>query len=276
MKIINNLGFMQGRLSPTKNGMIQFFPKKNWDKEFKLANTLGLKYMEWTLDYRNLFKNPIFRDKEIKKIKHLSKKFDVKIKTLTGDCFMQKPFWREKNSKKLIMDFKKIVKACSRLRIKNIIFPLVDNSSIKNKLEEKIVVETFKNLKNFLKQNKVTILFESDFKPENLKKFINKFDRKSFGINYDTGNSAGLGYSVEKEFKYYGKYIKNIHIKDKILKGRTVRLGEGCVKFEKVFRSISKIKYKNLMILQTARTLIKNNDLNELKVNIEFIKKIIK
>jgi|TARA_Y100000294_G_C8269466_1_gene222211 hypothetical protein len=71
MKIINNLGFMQGRLSPTKNGMIQFFPKKNWDKEFKLANTLGLKYMEWTLDYRNLFKNPIFRDKEIKKIKHL-------------------------------------------------------------------------------------------------------------------------------------------------------------------------------------------------------------
>ena len=59
MKIIDNLGYMQGRLTPTKNGIIQSFPEKNWDKEFKLANSLGLRYMEWTLDYKNLFKNVI-------------------------------------------------------------------------------------------------------------------------------------------------------------------------------------------------------------------------
>jgi L-ribulose-5-phosphate 3-epimerase len=276
MKIIDNLGYMQGRLTPTKNGIIQSFPEKNWDKEFKLANSLGLRYMEWTLDYKNLFKNPIFKNKEIKKIKYLSKKFNIKIKTLTGDCFMQKPFWKEKNSKKLITDFKKIVKACSKLRINNIIFPLVDNSSIRDESDEKIIIESFQKLKKFLIKNKVTILFESDFRPENLKKFINKFDKKCFGINYDTGNSAGLGYKVEKEFEYYGKFIKNIHIKDKILRGKTVRLGKGCAKFDKVFKSISKIKYKKLLILQTARTLIKNNDLSELKTNINFVKRAIK
>ena len=33
------------------------------------------------------------------------------------------------------------------------------------------------------------------------------------GINYDTGNSAGLGYDFNNEIKYF-KYVKNIHIKD--------------------------------------------------------------
>ena len=58
---LNNLGFMQGRLSPSKKNKIQFFPEKSWKKEFFLANKIGLKHMEWTLDYKNLYKNPIFK-----------------------------------------------------------------------------------------------------------------------------------------------------------------------------------------------------------------------
>ena len=57
---------MQGRLLPSIKNKIQFFPEKNWKKEFTLANQLGLKNMEWTLDYKNLNKNPIFL-KQVKK-----------------------------------------------------------------------------------------------------------------------------------------------------------------------------------------------------------------
>ena len=167
----NNLGFMQGRLSPTKANKIQFFPEKYWKKEFSLANKLGLKNMEWTLDHKNLYKNPIFTEKGIREIRYLSKKYKVKIKTLTGDCFMQKPFWRFSNSKKYIEDLKKVINACGNLKIKYIIFPLVDNSSIKNKKEENKIISEFKKLNYILSLNKVKILFESNYPPKNLKKY---------------------------------------------------------------------------------------------------------
>lgn len=272
---LKNFGFMQGRLSPIERNKIQFFPEKNWKKEFFFAKQIGLKNMEWTLDHKNLYKNPIFTKNGKKKIKELSKKYNVTIKSLTGDCFMQKPFWKFKDKSRHIQDLKKIVKACSDLKIKYIIFPLVDNSSIKNKNEEKEIVLEFKNLNKFLTKNKVQILFESNYSPKNLKNFIKKFDKENFGINYDTGNSASFDYDVNNEFKKYGEYIKNIHIKDRVYNGKTIRLGKGNADFKKIFKNIYKIKYNKLLILQTARSLKKNDDINEIKINLNFIKNII-
>ncbi len=108
-----------------------------------------------------------------------------------------------------------------------------------------------------------------------LKNFIKKFNKKNFGINYDTGNSASFDYDSTNEFKQYGKYIKNIHIKDRVYNGKTIRLGKGNADFKKIFKNIYRIKYNNLLIFQTARSLKKNDDINELKININFIKKIV-
>ena len=55
---------------------------------------------------------------------------------------------------------------------------------------------------------------------------------RSFGINYDTGNSASLGWDVEEEFANYFDRIYNIHIKDRTLGGTTVDLGTGDVNFQ--------------------------------------------
>ena len=152
---------------------------------------------------------------------------------------------------------------------------MVDNSSIKNKTEENKIILEFKKLNNILTTNNVRILFESNYNPKNLKTFIEKFDLKNFGINYDSGNSASLNYDVDVEFNHYGKYIKNIHLKDRILNGKTIRLGKGNANFQKIFKNIKRIRYNNLLILQTARSLTKNKDIEELKINIKYVKKYL-
>ena len=48
---------MQGRLSRKVNNKIQAFPEKEWKKEFPRAKKLGLRFIEWTLDYKNFYKN---------------------------------------------------------------------------------------------------------------------------------------------------------------------------------------------------------------------------
>lgn len=265
------LGIMQGRLSPIYNGKIQKFPTHHWKSEFFIANALNLKLIEWTIDIENFEKNPIINNKGIIEIKNLIKITGVNLQSITTDCFMQKPIWI-KNNKNIIKKLSKIIDSCGKLKIKYIIFPLVDNSSLKDKKTEDRLVKILDKFKKILKKNDVSILFEIDYGPKKVKKFISKFDKENFGINYDSGNSASAGYDINEEFGNYGKYIKNIHIKDRIKKGKTVKLGTGNTNFKKLFANIKKMNYKNNLILQTARSCT-GEHIAEIIDNLNFMKK---
>ncbi len=266
-------GIMQGRLVPTIQNKVQAFPQKNWTAEFKKLSELNLNLIEWTLDYINLRKNPLLTSSGKRKIKYYKKKYSIEINSVTCDCFMQKPFWKIKKNKELIDYLKKIISSSKELNIKLLIIPLVDKGSIKNVKQGNNLLHICKTIEDHLKKNKVKIIFESDFKPKKLSNFIKKFNTKYFGINYDLGNSASLNYDINEEFKYYGEYIRNIHIKDRKKFGNTVRLGNGNANFNKLFKNLRKINYKGNLILQTARSKI-NKHLEEIKINLDYIKKV--
>ena len=269
----NKLGFIQGRLTKQKK-KIQQFPLENWKKEFQNAKKLKLKLIEWTIDHYGFYKNPLLNIKYVKLIKKISKINNIKINSVTADFFMERPFWKQKNKDYYLKKIKLLIKFCGTYNIKFIILPLVDNSSIKTNSTEKIIIHEIKKFSNLLEKFKVTILFESDYKPKKLLNFIKKFNNQNFGINYDIGNSASLSYDLEEEFNMYGKFIKNIHIKDRLKNGKTVRLGYGNVNFKKFFKLSKKINYKGPFILQTARSVRKGDDYNELKNNLKFLKRV--
>ena len=97
------------------------------------------------------------------------------------------------------------------------------------------------------------IVFESDFGPARLAEFIDRLPRDAFGINYDIGNSAALGFSPAEEVGSYGHRIDNVHVKDRKLHGTTVPLGTGNADFPTVFGALRKASYAGHFILQTAR-----------------------
>lgn len=265
---------MQGRLVKDEKNLIQSFPYKSWKKEFLIANKLGLRIMEWTIDRKNILQNPIFKKNKIIEIKKISEQNSVKINSVTCDFFMQKPFFKIKDIKKRDYELSllfKLINFSNLLGIKYIILPIVDNSSIINNYQEQTLIRKLSLFKTKLKKNKQMILFESDYEPKKLINFIKKFPKKCFGINYDLGNSSAYGFKLSDE-KLYFKYVKNIHIKDRRFKGTTVRLGHGNADFKFFFSFLKKIKYSKNLILQTARA--KNNVL-EIKKNIKFLKKYI-
>ncbi len=266
-KILNKIGFMQGRLSPIYKNKIQSFPWMHWRQELDKSKKLNINIIEWTLDHPNLLKNPIIlnTDKTFK----LIKKKKIKIESITCDFFMQKPFFKKKKYSQLFF-LKKVISALYDKKI-ILVIPLVDNSSIKSKIEEKIVIKTFLNLyEKIIKFTNIMICFESDYGPKQLKKFISNFPVKNFGINYDTGNSANNGFDLSEEIESYKKRIINVHIKDRIYKGETKSLGTGDVDFIKLFQKMKKINYKGNYILQTARSKT-NQHFNELNNNLKYI-----
>ena len=83
-----------------------------------------------------------------------------------------------------------------------------------------------------------------------------------------------MGFNPDEEFDNYGDRIINVHVKDRLLNGGTVRLGNGAVNFGNVFNNLKKIKYKGNYILQTARS-SRDRHFEELKINLSFLQNFL-
>lgn len=249
------IGFMQGRLSALIDGKIQSFPWRDWRGEFAIAQQLGLGLMEWTLDHERLAENPLMTPGGRREIRELSLKHEVQVQSLTGDIFMQAPFWTVNGTEReqRLGELDDVLEACAELGIKLVVIPLVDNGSMRNSEHEAVIVDAVATRAEFLRRNRMSIAFECDYCPAELARFIALNPADVCGINLDIGNSAALGYDVYEEIEAFGQRILNVHIKDRVYGGATVPLGTGNADIPRALRLLESSGYRGSYILQTAR-----------------------
>src|SRR6185312_15522927 len=89
----------------------------------------------------------------------------------------------------------------------------------------------------------VELHLETSLAPQGFAELLADLPASNVKVNYDTGNSASLGYAPHEEFSCIGNRIGSVHIKDRVLKGGTVPLGSGNADFPSVFECLHKIKY---------------------------------
>jgi hexulose-6-phosphate isomerase len=251
-KIENRIGFIQGRLSELVNNRIQLFPVKSWKAELKEASRNEIRTLEWTIDSETITENPLILPESIPEVIENINYFNIRIPSVTCDYFMEKPPWQE-SARDLEDILTKIMIGMRLLNSTKLVIPLVDNSSLSENRYKTSIINFFEQMNAKIIENNIQICFESDFSPKNLADFIDEFPSYNYGINYDIGNSASLGYLPHEEFEMYGNRIINVHVKDRLLHGKSVPLGEGSADFETVFKCLKSIKYDGNYILQTAR-----------------------
>ena len=257
----HQIGFMQGRLCERVDGKIQAFPWRDWKNEFPAAAAIDLHLVEWTLDQERLYENPLLTADGQESIRGLCKQYDISISSLTGDCFMQAPFWKTSGQARtdLQSDFLAIGRACAAVGIRMMVVPLVDNGRLETVEQEDVLIDFLLAQQPFLIEHQLQVIFESDFTPPELARFIARLPAERFGINYDIGNSAALGFNPAEEFAAYGARVVNVHVKDRVLGGTTVPLTTGCADFDAVFSALAQQNYQGNFILQTARAADSNH-----------------
>lgn len=271
------LGFMQGRLSPQVGGKIQAFPSDCWREEFPEAGRLGLRLMEWTLDHAGLAVNPLMTPQGREEIRALAARHGVAIPSLTGDCFMQAPFWKASDPAEraaLLGELDAVLAACPAVGIGLVVVPVVDNGRIDQPSEDRALREALLARTPLLERSGIRVIFEIDLAPEPLAAWIADYPAHVFGVNYDTGNSAALGYDPAVEWACYGGRVLNVHIKDRRLGGTTVPLGEGGCDFQACFRAMRKAGYNGNFILQTARA-ADGDHAGALRKNMAFLQRFL-
>ena len=272
--LIGSLGVMQGRLLPKFQGRYQAHPVGYWQKEFSIASELGLDYIEFILDYNDLDLNPLISKTGINEIRDVVQKSGVGIRSVCADYFMEAPLHAlsavAANQSKVLL--KKLLENGKELGLKDIVIPCVDQSSLQDQDSQERLVEALSPFLALAEKTDINLALETDLSPIKFLNLLKRFDSSKITVNYDTGNSASLGFDPIEEFAAYGDRISDIHIKDRKLHGSSVILGTGDTDFNSFFKALNTITFNGPFIMQVYRD---DEGITVFKEQLEWFKTIL-
>ena len=251
----NKIGTMQGRLVPKYQGRYQAFPVGMWQDEFKVAKECGLDLIEFILDFNDAEENPLLKEGGVDEIKSIINKTGVSVQTICADYFMEAPLHSsdDKVSEESFKILEQLLEIAKTLQITDIVIPCVDQSSLETKEAVNRFVEQITKIIPKIEKQNINLSLETDLAPQPFIELLDKLNSKSITVNYDIGNSAALGFDSDEELNAYGNRITDIHIKDRILGGGPVMLGEGNANFVKFFGKLKEFDYQGPFIMQAYR-----------------------
>lgn len=249
------IGIMQGRLFPPMEGRFQCFPRDHWADEFPRAAEAGLDCIEWIYDLYGADVNPLASDEGVDRLKRLSAKHGVAVRSVCADYFMDKPLLRTSPSELAdrVASLRWLIQRSELLSVQHIVVPFVDASRIETPGEMESVVSTLSAVLPSAEAAGIELHLETSLTPESFAGLLARVPHALLKANYDSGNSSSLGYRPREEFAAYGERIGSVHIKDRLNKGSTVSLGTGDADFGALFECLKKIDYSRHYILQAAR-----------------------
>ena len=252
---MNQIGVMQGRLTPPVDGRIQAFPKEDWRQEFDSAKVCGLDLIEWVVDVGDgdWSSNPLIDDPSA--ILNEMQRTGVSVKSVCADYFMTHRFLRVDHavrSRHLAL-LEGLIDKVAAIDARHIVLPFVDASAIYDDSEFPLIVDCLREALDHAKESGIKLLFETSLDPARFKRLLDLAKHDALMVNYDIGNSASLGYNPTDEIGTYGPHIATVHVKDRVLGGTTVALGRGDADFTAVFSALRKQRYQGPFILQVAR-----------------------
>jgi hexulose-6-phosphate isomerase len=246
---------MQGRLIAPEGGRFQSFPRAGWRAEFALAAAAGLDTIEWIYDAYGEDVNPIATDSGIGELNHLCDVHGVAIESVCADWFMDFPLLGvdDEQARERWLRLAWLMRRCAMLKINRVVVPFVDASAVRSAEDIAGVASGMNSLGSLIDSTKVELHLETSLSPQIFKSLLDRCEHFGIKVNYDSGNSASLGYRPEDEFAAYGARVGSVHLKDRRRGGGTVPLGEGDTDFSALFDCLKEVRYSGDFILQVAR-----------------------
>jgi L-ribulose-5-phosphate 3-epimerase len=249
------VAIMQGRLVPPHDRRIQCFPRDRWRDEFALAAAADIEAIEWIFDVFGLDVNPVATDAGLQEMAALSAESGVGVRSICADYFMDRPLLRadDREIDDRVESLAWLLRRCALLGAGRVVLPFVDASQIGSDAELGFVAAVLGRVLSVLEETGVELHLETSLAPQAFADLLGRLPHPCVKVNYDSGNSASLGYGPRDEFAAYGARVGSVHIKDRVRGGGTVPLGSGDTDFEALFSCLDDVAYDGDFVLQVAR-----------------------
>uniref|UniRef100_I2Q7K9 Sugar phosphate isomerase/epimerase n=1 Tax=Desulfovibrio sp. U5L TaxID=596152 RepID=I2Q7K9_9BACT len=249
------LGVMQGRLLPKYQGRYQAHPAGYWRDEFSLAASLGLACIEWIVDTQDPWDNPLLLPDGPRSILAAARESGVAVNSVCADCFMEMPLHHPDPGAAAASAaiLEALLPAVAAVGANCLVIPCVDASALAGRPQDADrLAAVLPPLAERARAAGVRLALETDLPPWEFTALLGRLP-DSVGVNYDTGNSAALGFDPAEELAAYGLRLISVHIKDRLRGGLSVELGQGDTDFGGFFRALAPTEFAGPFILQAYR-----------------------
>jgi len=239
---------MQGRLSPSPEGKLAFFPMDCWEDEFRIARDVGLNHIEIYGEEEFNSDNPLWSTAGRKRYLDLKKESGTK--TISAcDFFIIKHSLLDKATLKKSIQF---IECVSEIGVSKIVLPLFEESepALDNFKE---TIKPVRALADISAEHSISLCCETSLPGVALKNFLDALDHKNVGVCYDVGNCSYFKHDILNDIRKLGSRIQHVHLKDKNDQGVNVLLGTGIVDFKLVFDALNDIQFNGIFTMETSR-----------------------
>ena len=257
-------GIVQGRLIESPPGLIQYFPKDNWEDEFSIASSLSIENIELIADREYNSNNPIWTDEGINKLINLSLKNHVNIHTVCNDHIIN---YSLINNDDILNQNLRLIEISKKLNCNKYILPFFEESEL-NMSNYKEFIKPLRIIAEACQKANLILCIETILNGKELLVLLKEINHNNIKVVFDTGNRIAFGHNLFDDIIMLDNKIEHVHIKDKNSNNENVLLGTGLVNFLDVFKALKKINYKKSYTFETNRG---NNPINTCKYNMNVV-----
>ena len=263
MNNATRFGMVQGRLTQSPPGCLQWFPQNSWQEEFSVASKIGVNYIELIAEVQHNAENPIWTNSGIEEIKQLVEDGNLTLHALCNDYIVENSFLDEG----VIQQNIKLLEQGKKLGVEKYIMPFFESSELTTENMQEYI-EPLKRIAKVADDAGIMVCLETILTGSELLKLLGLIDMPNVKAVYDTGNRVAFGHDLAGDIRLLGNSIAHVHIKDKNSDNANVLLGTGLVNFESVFCALNDIDYSGPYTFETTRG---SNPINTAKYNMNLV-----
>ena len=242
-------GVVQGRLTKSPQGRLQWFPQESWQEEFKIASHIGINYIELIAEVQHNSDNPLWSEEGIQEISQLVNENNLKLHALCNDYIVEHSLISDNE---VVNQNLNLIEQAEKLNIEKYIMPLLDSSQLTLENMNKYI-DPIRTIAETAHGKGIVTCLETILKGNELIKLLDVIDRPFVMAVYDTGNMVALGRDLPQDIRLLGDKIAHVHIKDKNNHNQNVLLGTGLVNFSEVFYALRDVGYDGPFTFETTR-----------------------
>lgn len=264
MAAIPDIGILQGRLTPSRNGKLQFFPVEGWEAEFPLAREIGFGAIEPLVTFDDRERHPLWTAEGTRNLIAVARAQGIALPSVHG--FFK---WRH-HGEESVQALLRLLPAVREIGAKTVLISLFDENALRNGDDQRAVIRALQPLADRAVELGIRLGLEAEIPAQEFGEFVRQCNHPAIGIYYDIGNMVSMGVDVPAEIRLLGPLIVGVHVKDRAIGGGTVPLGRGAANFPEIFKALRDIGYSRPLIIQGSR----DQDRDDVLLNREYYQKV--
>lgn len=235
------IGIVQDLLLPPMSQEGRRFPARDWRREFAMARSADLAYLEWIYDLAEADRNPLATDFGLREIRELSARTGVRVRSVAADFLTDQPLVDGQGHRmdEAVDQLKWLIGRVAALGALQIVINFDGPAKLTGKDQMRALADILRDVGFHAEMAGVELHLRTGLVAPTVAKFMQLLDQTSIKAVFDPAQCIGLEQDPLDALVQIEPWLGAIYIDDALPSGQFVGLGMGVVNYRALFAHLA-------------------------------------